>query len=486
MAYSISSVIKGASFYSAGKMLTNLAMFLLIPVFTYYLSPDEFGIIGYLQVLIQLLSVLFMLGFTAAQTRFYYDGKVNRIRIGSFLFSINTSMVLILICVGFIFYFTGEQIYSLFGSDDIAFHPYVTVSFYIVITEIFVQLLVSYYVASRDYKKTFFLQLYLFIFTVSFSLLLIIPFEKGALGRFEGILLGNIVFLLLFYVGYLKKFVPIFRFKHLKYALWFGLPIMLHMIGSVLLSFSDRVILERFVPLSELGIYTIGYQIGMIMSVLVVSINKSWQPNYFKLMQSDLSLESKRHEYRTFFAYWLIFISIICAAGLLFSKEFIFLFVPSEYIDASKIIPLILLGYVFQGAYHILNSTIYYYKKQFLMPFLTVFLVAMNIGLNLLLIPRIGMEGAAVATLLSFMIQSLLIGIIAGRYFTAHLEKRYLIVFLSLYLLYESGQWLELSLLNSFLKVLIFSLFLWIVLRLYKKYIDFDLVKCKITRYFRK
>lgn len=470
--YSLKNFIQGASIYTVGQLLTKASAFLLLPILTYYLTPSDIGIIGYVQVIIQLFIVIFMFGFESAQTRFIHDGNKSARELGSFFYTINITILFFFIVLSIIVYLFGFNLYTLLGSEEIPYYPYIVVIFGIVLTEVFIQLLIGYYISIRNYKKTIILQFFHFLMASLLSIILIVFFDFKAEGRFFGILLSNILFILFFYKEYLNKFFKKFEKNNLKYATILGFPIMIHSLGSVLLSFSDRIILEKYTSLTELGIYTLGYQLGMIMSVIVTAINRSWQPNFFNLMNSDKSLNEKKYEFRKFIAFWFIGVSSLTYLIILFSKEMILFVFPESYSSVVFIVPLIILGYFFQGIYHILNSIIYFYKKHYLMPFLTFFLVAINIIINLILIPRIGMYGAAISTIASFMLQSIIIYLLTLKYFNHESEKNFILISVLLIIFTFFTLYLDVDIYHFFYKLIYVIISIIFSLYIYKKYVN--------------
>jgi len=132
MAYSLKSVFSGSSIFTVGQLLTSATAFLLIPVYTRFLTPEDFGIVGYLLVVSQFLGVVLMFGFHGAQTRFYYEYKENKEEIGKFLFSINIYLIIVAFICCLIFTLFGKSAYSLFihSKDDIPFYPFFPIVFW--------------------------------------------------------------------------------------------------------------------------------------------------------------------------------------------------------------------------------------------------------------------------------------------------------------------------------------------------------------------
>ena len=483
MAYTLKSTLNGATLYAIGQFITKASTFLLIPIFTYYLTPEDFGIIGYIQIVVQLLYSIFIFGFYGAQTRFYYE---NKNQMGSFLFTINT---VLLICLGILvtlFSLFGDTVYTYFSIQIFPYNPFIILAVWTVVFQIFAQMIISFHVAKKEYKITVSLQLLQFILMTTASLYLIIVYDYGAAGRVAGILIGQVLFVLISLKLYLKYFSINFDTLHLKYALSHGIPITIHLIAGIIIAFSDRVILGYYVSLEELGLYTVGYQFGMAMGVIVAAINQSWQPNYFDLMNSDKSLNDKRKEIKKYFAAWVLLVGSITMLSILFSKELLYVLTPQNFYNAAGIITLIVYGYFIQGISSFLLSPIIYYKKTFFLPIITIIVAIINIWLNFLWIPEWGMYGAAYATIVAFTLQAVLSWFIGKIYFDSMLEKRFLIILLVLLIMILTMNDLPLAL-NFFLyKIIIYLISIIFFIFLYKKYINFryilQLMKIKIYK----
>jgi len=119
-----------------------------------------------------------------------------------------------------------------------------------------------------------------------------------------------------------------------------------HGIASWILQASDRIILQRFVPLAEVGLYNFGYTIGMGMQFLVMGINQAWSPHYFRLMKAESGADAKI--VRAVSVY-ISLIGGICLAGVLFAGEIVHLLMPPRFYGAVPYIAPVLAGYLFSA-----------------------------------------------------------------------------------------------------------------------------------------
>ncbi len=406
MAYSLRSIAKGSFVYASGHGLIGLANFLLIPVYTRFLAPDEYGIVGYMQFLLQVLSAVFTLGLQNAQTRFYYEHKDDPQTIGQFLFTINLCLAAVLIPAVLFIIHPGEALHEMIGPERIPFHPYVPLVAGAMALSIMNQLTISFWIIRKEYVKATALQLSLFAILTAFAILLVVVWERGAEGKVQSLLYGNAAFFVLTYYFYARNFRLKPQWSYMAYSLAYGLPLVAHRLADVLHTSVDRAILADRVSVAELGIYTLGYQVGMVMHILTNAINIAWQPSYLDLMESDAP--SKDYHVRRTYTLWVTVMALFCTAGILWGGDILALVTPEHYHRAGVIIPFILLGYFFHGLFLFACYPIFFHKQTKLLPWITGGAVAINIALNYALIPAFGITGAAAATTLSmFMLASL-------------------------------------------------------------------------------
>jgi O-antigen/teichoic acid export membrane protein len=333
------------------------------------------------------------------------------------------------------------------------------------------QMVISYSLAAKDYKKCAFLQVFQFLVTTLSVIYFVVYLQQGALGQLKGLLAGQIIFFVIFYWSYVSKFVFSFSWQYVQVCLAFGLPIVFHLLAGAIHNSMDRVILEKYVSMGELGIYNLGYQLGMVMSVITTSINRAWQPNYFEFMSSSMEIEQKKFENRRMLALWVIGIGSICLIGMMWAKEFLILLTPENFHVAAGVVPIILFGYFFQGLYFFAVSPLFQFKKTKFLPFLTAVSALLNIILNFIFIPKYGIYGAAYATVLSFAFQSAFVYFVSKKLFYPEYEFFPIIVaILSFTFVLIFIDFLEINFLAEMIKVIILMLFVAGMTYLYKDY----------------
>ena len=419
MAYSLRSIVTGSSAYTAAYALTQATGFFLIPIYTRYLTPDDYGIISVLGAVVALGAAILGMGVYAPQVRYYHEFREDPKSAGELLFAINVLVIGVGVAVCLLLTGFGEPLFRLLIRDDtILFVPFVVIAIWNAFLGTVNQLVPSYLVATKQFFGGAALQFARFVITVSLIILFVVGRREGALGSIKGVLFGHVVALAAFYWMYARHFTLRLRRIHVRNVLAMGLPVMVHGMAFAVMVSADKLILKAYLPLSSVGLYSLGHKFGLVMSVIVLSVNRAWMPNYYELMDDDGI--DRRAEIRRVFAVWLAVIGTLCIAGAALSRDVVGVITGEAYHGAWVVIPVILLAYFFQGLYFFLSGPIFFFKRTLYLPFITVAVAILNIGLNLLLIPRMGIMGAATSSLVSFATFALVSWLVARRLYDPH------------------------------------------------------------------
>lgn len=191
--------------------------------------------------------------------------------------------------------------------------------------------------------------------------------------------------------GFLKVDVKV---DYIKDALKYGIPLMPHVIGGFLLITAERIILNDMIGLRELGVYMVAVQISLAMYMVADSINKAFMPWLFEQLKKG-SEGSKLQVIRI--SYCISFFLLTCVIFSLFLSSWVVEFVAGpEYIDASKVLPILVLAQTFHGMYLLVTNYIFYERKTYYTGAITVFCGLFGITISYSLINSYGMLGASI------------------------------------------------------------------------------------------
>lgn len=221
----------------------------------------------------------------------------------------------------------------------------------------------------------------------------------GILGVILSSLIVQIVFAIIQYYYLNTRYKLLFSWPYFKKLVFYGAPFTIIIIGTWVLDWSDRYILELFVSMSDLGLYTIAYSYGMVTQAFVTPFILAVLPylfDYYRAGQysqktGDITLH-----------YIVVYMGIVLILTIL-AKPYFLILTPEQFHPAIHIAPLISLCYAWRGLFNIFcfcNTLTGNAKVQF---FIEVGAALLNIAVNFALIPFLGLYGAVVATLIAWL-----------------------------------------------------------------------------------
>jgi O-antigen/teichoic acid export membrane protein len=193
-----------------------------------------------------------------------------------------------------------------------------------------------------------------------------------------------------------------FSWPLIRRALAFGLPDIPVRVGTWALKLSDRLILQQFLPLSVVGLYSVGYALGSTSFDLISTATAASILPFFYRTATEESEETSKTIFATVAAYNAALFAFLGLGTILFAREIIMVFVTSQYLEAEAVVPFVVWASIFQSLSSVPARGIYLVKKTGVLPAVVLAPAALNIGLNFVLIPRYGMMGAAWSTLLAY------------------------------------------------------------------------------------
>ena len=387
------------SFYTIGNILPQAVGFLLLPIYSRYLTPADYGIVSSMQVLISIFGILFTLAIDKSVYRLYFDYKLEKDK-KDFLGTITIAFIIISIFFLSLVFVFKDVVGLIFKS--IEFSPYYIYAILTALVNVFVLIPKIYLQINEKADKYFYISTVQFLLTTGFVVWFVLVEKSGPAGMLKGQLLGNLILLpFIFYIIYrIINFT--FNFKMLKEILLYSLPVIPALLSSWILNLSDRVFIERYFDLNDVGLYSIGYKIAGLVLVVSAAFHQAYNPIFYKLAGST-NQENAKKQLTRYNDIYIITLLLLVFFVSLFSKEAIQLLLDKQYLDAYKIVPLIALSYLFYQAGGLLNFMMYQEKKTARVMYHVVCSAILNVVLNFLLVPKYGAYGAAIATILSFI-----------------------------------------------------------------------------------
>ncbi len=225
--------------------------------------------------------------------------------------------------------------------------------------------------------------------------------EKGY-ARIISCIIVNMSFgLVLFIVNY-KNGKKILDLKYAKYAIVFNTPLMLHYISQYILEQFDRVMIQKMVGLVATGIYNVAYNVGMIMKIVIRSVNGALVPwQYGQLEKQDF----KRHDDVLFSLYCVFALITVGFSGI--APEMMLVLGGDEYREGAVIVPAVALAMFYTFVYTTIANVEFFFELTKFTMYVSMTGAVINLGLNYIGIKLIGYAAAAYSTAICYFLFAL-------------------------------------------------------------------------------
>ena len=365
------------------------------------MSPDQYGIVTSMLLLQSIFVIVFTLCLDRSIYRLYWD--YNEDQMADFLSTISVALIslgTLFLIISFIF---KDYVTLIFIQID--FHPYFTYALLGSYVGLFSLIPMGYFMIRQEAGKHVILSVVRLITTIGFILYFVIYSNEEAAGYLKGQLFGSAVLVPLFLFILIKIVRWRFVFNHqmLKNGLMYSLPIIPGIVGAWILDLSDRIFIERYFTLDDVGLYSMGYKLSAVVGVIMGGVSMAYTPIFFETANTHSEEKSKNILGKFNYIYMLLAI-ITCFIILLFSYEFIYLLLDKEYQGAFIFVPVIVTAYLFQQGGGLVGTYYKQSKKTKQESLVAISIAGLNVLLNYMIVPRYGAIGAAYTTLFSFAV----------------------------------------------------------------------------------
>jgi O-antigen/teichoic acid export membrane protein len=389
--------------YSVGEVVPKLLSFFLLPVYTYYLTPSDYGIISYTSALVVFIPIISTLGLNSFLLRFFYErhSKDAQLKLIGNIFVFVAMLSTIIFVLGY--FFIPMLITEL--NLGIPWQPYLKLAFIAAYFDIFSLIPLVYFRLQKNARLFVILNLLKVFLQYGLILVLIVFFKMGILGYYYGNVIVLVPFLIYYFWLIWKESIINFNLPEILEGLRFSLPLLPGIFAYMVLSYSDRVLLERSVSLSELGVYNIAYTLAFSVNILITSVYRAIEPEIFQRYGTSGFESFIDRSKAVFFSF--IYISAMVVA--LFSPEFFSVMTDESYRSGFIFVPCIMVGVIMSGQNVIYGGLLYAEKNTRAVGFATLVGVLVSLASNIFLIPRFGVYGAAFTVAISFLSMNLML-----------------------------------------------------------------------------
>jgi O-antigen/teichoic acid export membrane protein len=410
---------KHSAIYGLGGLVSRILAVLLLPLYTSYLSPTDYGRVETLVALTAILVTLLRAGISNAFFRFYFDSDEHdeRLRVlrTAFWFTIATSTLGL--ALGWAFAPWIADLLNL-GSDQ---DGLVRAAFVGLWAQMNYEQLTALFRVEERSAAFVAASLVNVVLTIATTVALVVAFDQGPLG----VIVGNFTGTLVVYVallGYRREQLGLqFDRELLRRMNRFGLPLVPSGVALWALNFSDRFFLAHIAGQDDVGRYSLGVRIASAMVLLLVAFRTAWPAFAY-------SIDDDREARRTygFVLTYLLFVACWLSLALGVLAPWIVRVLARDdafWAGADVVAPLAFAGALW-GAYTVVSIGIGRLKRTQFNWVITGSAAALDVVLNVLLIPPYGIRGAAAAALTAFALMFVAMAVYAQRLYPVPYQWR--------------------------------------------------------------
>jgi len=411
---------KDTFIYSLGNISTKIIGLILLPLYTGELTVAEYGVLGMVEITIQILIAAFSIALRQALSRWYWDKRYKSKQKSIFFTTlIATSLGVVLMLILFL-PFSESLSHSLLDS---AKYKYLFQLMLIsAATQIISRIVLNLMRLQRKAIRFSASNIFKLLITLGLTIYFIVGLGRGVEGIIEAQIIGFASLILINSNFIFKNIQPIFERSILKDMLLFSYPLVISSVGSILLTVTDKYAVRYIGGMEDMGLYSLSFKIANVLKIFVInSVLSAIGPLRYKMLDKP---DNKRFysKIMTYTAFGFVFLLL----GLsLFSKEAIRVLASKpDYWSAYKIVPVLCFAFLFELLRRNANFGLMAEKKTKIISYIMIFISIINIGLNVVMIYYLGNIGAAIALLLSQILFFSLTYFYAQRHFFISYEMK--------------------------------------------------------------
>jgi|TARA_R100000963_G_scaffold35035_1_gene31223 O-antigen/teichoic acid export membrane protein len=425
----VKETIKNSAIYSLGNVFVKLTGFILIPFLTNpeYLSVNDYGALGVFEAVNQIVISIMGFGLYNSLIRWYYEQDKDENRATFFTSSLLIGFLVIAI-VSITYLFKSDLSLLIFENAD-----YQDIVVLVMVSTGLQALGVMPATLMRMQERAGFFtvtNIIKLLVTLIVTLYFLLMRSDGLFAIYAGQIAGFTIYLIILIPYMLKNSMLRIHYPVFTEMMGYGVSMMMAGLAASSTNVIDRFVLNSMSGLQEVGLYSLAYKVSSILKVLIItSVSMALTPLMFKKLKDP---DSHRFYQKTMTYYG--FGMMICIMGVsLFGKEVLKVFTGSAvYWSSFSVIPILAFGLFFVALNDVVNIGLRIAKKTSRITLMTAIVSILNLVLNILMIPVLGAEGAALASFISHLVFFLGLFYFSNKVYPIQFEWRKIILIFSI------------------------------------------------------
>ncbi len=411
-----SKLVLNSILYSFSGLLTKCFNFFLMPLYTAYLTTEDYGITSLVHTFLTTMGFVVAFSMFSAVTRFYVDLKHDPEKLKRFYGTI-VSVVFISSAFFGVLLTIFRAPLSKYVFSGVDYYPVIFVT--LISLAFHCQHIIFDLILRSQQKalKSSIFSLIYFCTTALFNIIFVVVMRMGAIGSLLATLISYVWFTAYFIIEMLAKKTIKFciDLNLLKSALKYSIPIMPHNLSTYIALLISKILIGDRVSLAGLGVYSVASQFGGLSDTIQGYVDHAYGPWLYEQLHDGKpghKTAVRKNSKLLISVIGLFFIGIS-----LFAHDYIILFVEKSYADAWKFVPLIVTAYTVKTMYYFYVEVLFYYKeaaKKLFWATLTSSLL--NVFLSFFLVPAYGVNGSIYADILAMIVRVLIVYFFSRKY----------------------------------------------------------------------
>ena len=428
----VKELTKDTAIYGISTIIGRFIGFIMIPVYTNVFATNDLGIQSNIYAYIAFINVIFIYGLDAAYIKFssLAEGDEKKKIFSTTYFLLTASTIILSLFL----YFLKAPVSALMEIPV----KYLNLYYYLILIVALDAIAIVPFAKLRMERKSVKYTVIKFlniIINLALNFYLILKLKYGIQAIFISNLIASLFSFLALQSEIFNSLNLVFDKAVMKKILVFGIPYLPGALAATVVNVINRPVMLAMSDESTLGIFQANYKLGIFMMLFVTMFQFAWQPFFL----NNAKEKNAKEIFSKILTLFLIISSLIWIFLTLFIDDFAKIefwhdktIIGKDYLSGLPIVPIILLGYLFNGMYYNFQAGIYIEEKTKYFPVVTASGAIINVVVNILLIPVIGIMGAAFATLASYMVMAIGLFYFSQKYYPINYEYGKIIRIISL------------------------------------------------------
>lgn len=384
-----------AVIYMLSNAISAGIPFLLLPVLTRLLTPEEYGQVAMFSVVTSALGALTGLSVHGAVgIRFFQQEKFEFPRY------VATCLAILIASTAVVFLLVGLLLPLLVAFTKLS-ATWLLVAVLVSGAQFLILTQLSIWQSNNQPLKFSGLRITQSALDAAASLIMVVGLGMAWEGRAGGIAFATVVIaclalLLMYRNGWVKGYPDK---QYARDALRFCIPLIPHTVGGMLIAMIDRFMISNLLDVASTGIYLVAMQVGMVLGLLTDSFNRAFSPWLFQSLKNPQP-EDELRIVRFTYVYFISVLLIALIIGI-FAPAILGIAVGEKFRTAAPIVVYITVGYAFGGMYFMVANYIFYTGRTAQLALITLFAGLLNVAISYALLKHNGLVGAAQAFMLA-------------------------------------------------------------------------------------